>query len=303
MPVWVVTGGSGFLGSHLLARLRSRADDAEVVAVGRKAPAGWLGRFVSADFEDRDAVARVATELRPSVVFHLAGQTPPARPEEFYRGNTLATVAWLDALRGLNQPVRVILVGSASELGPVPVADLPVGESWICRPTDAYGLSKWLATAAGLAARPPLEVVVARVFNPVGPGLPESQSLGRFARALARGRGPLTLTVGDLGAARDFVDARDVAEALISLASRGDPGRVYHVGTGQSHRVGDGLDRLIALSGRPVSVEVDPTFGRPTGPGDSRADITRIGVEVGWSPRIDWEQSLLDLWASVEYGC
>ena len=302
MPVWVVTGGSGFLGSHLLARLAEAGPSPvgeEVVAVGRSVPGGWSGRFEGVDLDKPDAVARVAGELRPSVVFHLAGRTPPARPEEFYRSNTLATVALLDALRGLNQPVRVVLVGSAAELGPVPVADLPVGESWLCCPLDAYGLSKWLATAAGLAAQSPLEVVVARVFNPIGPGLPESQALGRFARALAEGQGPTRLTVGDLDARRDFVDVRDVAEALIALATRGESGRVFHVGTGRSRRVGDGLDRVIALSGRRVSVEVAPSFGRPSGPSDSRADIARITLEVGWSPRTEWERSLADLWASV----
>jgi len=297
MPVWVVTGGSGFLGSHLLARLGAEAQ-IEVVAVGRRCPAGWSGRFARADFTDGDQIARVVEELHPAVVCHLAGQTPPARPEEFYRGNTLATVAWLDALRGLNQAVRVVLVGSASELGPVTIEDLPVAESWTCRPADPYGLSKWLASAAGLAARLPLEVVVARVFNPIGPGLPASQALGRFARTLAEGMGDLILTVGDLAARRDFVDVRDVAEALVALAVGGQPGRVYHIGSGQSHRVGDGLDRLIAWSGRWVTIEVDPTLGRPSGPADSRADIRRITAEVGWSPRI----SLRDLWASVRAG-
>ena len=301
MPVWVVTGGSGFLGAHLLARLPAGAD-VEVVAVGRSHPVGWAGRFVAADFGDHDQVARVAGALRPTVVLHLAGRTPPARPEDFHRTNTLGTVAWLDALRGLGQPVRMVLVGSAAELGPVAVEHLPVGEDWPCRPADSYGLSKYLATCAGLAARPPLEVVVARVFNPIGPGLPASQALGRFARTLAEGAGELTLTVGDLDARRDFVDVRDVADALISLADRGEPGRVYHVGTGQSHRVGEGLDRLIALSGRRVTILEDLRFGRPGGPTDSRADIARITAEVGWSPRIDWEQSLVDLWASVRAG-
>ncbi len=298
MPVWAVTGGSGFLGSHLLTRLA--AAEAEVVAVGRRCPVGWSGRFVAADFADRDAVVKVVADLQPAVVCHLAGQTPPARADEFYQTNTLATVAWLDALRTLDQPVRVVLVGSAAELGPVPVEHLPVGEDWICRPADPYGLSKFLATVAALAARPPLEVVVARVFNPIGPGLPASQALGRFARALATATEPLSLTVGDLSARRDFIDARDVAEALVALAERGEPGQVYHVGTGRSHRVGAGLDHLIALSRREVTVAVDPTLSRPTGPTDSRADITRIRAEVGWSPRIEWEQSLADLWESVQ---
>ena len=303
MAVWIVTGGSGFLGGHLLGRLsREPTAGVEVVAVGRTLPAGWAGRFVPADYADRDRVAEVVRELQPAVVFHLAGRTPPARPEEFYQGNTLATVAWLDALRGLDLPVRVVLAGSAAELGPVPVEHLPVGEEWACRPSDPYGLSKYLATAAGMAARPPLEVVVARIFNPIGPGLPASQALGRFARALAGGDGPVTLTVGDLNARRDFVDARDVAAALVALAERGRSGQVYHVGTGRSHRVGDGLDRLVALSGRSVTIRVDPSLGRPAGPTDSRADILRIRAEVDWAPRVEWERSLADLWASLPPG-
>ena len=187
MPVWVVTGGSGFLGRHLLDRLAG--EPAEVVAVGRNHPAGWPGRFVRADFDDQDAVERAVAALRPDVVFHLAGQTPPAQPEDFDRGNTRATVAWLDALRGLDRPVRLVLAGSAGELGPVPVEHLPVGEGWPCHPADPYGLSKHLATCAALASPPPVEAVVARIFNPIGPGLPGSQALGRFARDARSGDG------------------------------------------------------------------------------------------------------------------
>ena len=300
MPTWIVTGGSGFLGRHLLDRLKSGT--AEVIAVGRQIPRGWSGRFVAADFEDREQIAQVVAEVRPAVVFHLAGRTPPGTADEFDRANTGATVAWLDALQIAGRAVRFVLAGSAAELGPVPVANLPVGEDWPCAPADPYGLSKLRATEAALACRPPVEVVVARIFNPIGPGLPPSQALGRFARALAGGTGDLTLTVGDLTARRDFIDVRDVAGALLALADRGSPGRVYHVGTGQSHRVGEGLDRLIALSGRAVTVHVDPAFARPAGPSDSRADITRITTGVGWSPRITWDQSLHDLWASVRAG-
>ena len=313
MPVWVVTGGSGFLGSHLLARLatgkrgltpfrvvgKRGLTPFRVVAVGRRVPACWSGAFAPADFGNAGQVARVVAELRPAVVFHLAGRTPPASPADFDRANTQATLHWLDALRSLDSPRRLVLAGSAAELGPVPVADLPVGEDWPCQPVGDYALSKWRATSAALAVGLPLEVVVARIFNPIGPGLPTSQALGRFARLLASGTGPLDLTVGDLEARRDFVDVRDVAEALLALADRGLPRRVYHVGTGQSHRVGDGLDRLIALSGRPVTQTVDPGPGHSTTPSDSRADITRIKTEVGWSPRIAWKQSLADLWASV----
>src|SRR5437763_16169870 len=103
--------------------------------------------------------------------------------------------------------------------------------------------------------------------------------------------------IGNHDARRDFIDVRDVAGALLAVSESGKPGRVYHVGSGRSQRVGDGLARLIELSGRDVSVEVDPSIARLRGPADSRADVRRIAAETGWSARIPWDQSIDDPWA------
>jgi nucleoside-diphosphate-sugar epimerase len=297
MPTWLVTGATGFLGSHVLHALGALPGPAaEVVVLGRRRPEGWpASSFVPADLDDAEGVRLAVEPLAPSVVIHTAGRTPPAPADQLYRTNALGTVHLLDALR--QTPARVVLAGSAAELGPVERADLPVGESYPCRPAGAYGLSKWLATAAGLAARPPLEVVVARIFNPIGPGLAATQAFGRFAAGLrAHDPDPLTLIAGDLDSRRDFIDVRDVARALIALATLGRPGLVYHVGTGCSHRVGDGLERLIRLSGRAVHVESRPEPVGARGPIDSRADIRRIVEHTGWRPQISWDQSLEDLW-------
>ena len=292
MAAWLVTGGSGFLGRHVLGALGDRA-----VALGRRCPPGWpLGSFVAADLERPETLARAVRETRPDFVIHAAGRTPPASPDDCYRANTLGTVRLLDALRDEARPVRVVLAGSAAELGPVPVDRLPVGEGHPCRPVEPYGLSKWLATCAGLAAAPPVEVVSGRVFNPVGPGQPANQAFGRFAAHLL-GPDPGPIDVGDLGARRDFVDVRDVARALIALAERGRAGLVYHVGTGRSRRVGDGLARLVARSGRAVDVR-ESSASR--GPGDSRADVTRIAEHTGWRPEVPFEASLDALWDEAE---
>ncbi len=291
-PTWLVTGGSGFLGRHLLHRLDR--EPVEVVALGRR-PIGGRARFVAADLFDAPRLSRTLEEAAPAVVFHLAGKTPPADPETLDRSNRVATLRLIDALAGLGRPARLVVAGSAAELGPVPVEDLPVGEAYSARPDGDYGRSKLEATGAVLGAGG----IVARVFNPIGPGTPTSQALGRFAASLALGDGPITLAVGDLSPRRDFVDARDVAEALVALAGRARSG-LYHVGTGESRSVGEGLDLLIRLSGRPVQVEVDRS--RPSGPSDSRADIGRIRAEVGWSPRLPFERSVADLWAAARAG-
>lgn len=294
MAPWLVTGANGFLGRHVLDRIGSQD---HVFVLGRRPPHGWpLARFLKVDLSDPDVVNEAILNLSPAVVLHLAGKTPPARADQLYQTNVLGTLHLLDALRALKQSVRLILAGSAAELGPVEDADLPVGESYPPQPRDAYGLSKHLAAVAALAAQSPIEVIVARVFNPIGPGLPQSQAFGRFAHELARpGPDPLILQVGDLESKRDFVDVRDVASALVRFAQDGSPG-LYHLGTGQSHSVRSGLDHLIACSGRVVKIALDPTLGASQGPRDSRADASRAAREIGWSPTYRWEQSLLDLW-------
>lgn len=293
---WLVTGGSGFLGRHVLAALADRAERGErVVALGRHHPGAWpLDDFVRADLDDRAGLSRAISQIAPDVVIHAAGKTPPAPSALLYRANTRATALLLDALRNTGKPIRVVLAGSAAELGPVPIEELPVGEGQRCRPSDAYGLSKWGATRLGLSSPAPLDVVVARLFNPIGPGLPTSQAFGRFAAILAeRSADPLVLNVGDLSARRDFLDVRDAASALVALGESG-PGRsIYHVGTGVSRSVAEGLEELIRLSGREVRIEESPSR---RGPADSRADNRRIVSQTGWSPAFAWEASLADLW-------
>ena len=307
MATWLITGGTGFLGRHVLGALEEelertgRSSDA-IIVLGRHRPPGWPEHaFVKADLDEPDRLRETIRSIEPDHVVHTAGRTPPAPDEELYRANFWATIRLLNALRTLNRRVRVTLAGSAAELGQVPPSDLPVDESYPCSPIEAYGRSKWLATIAGMAEKPPLEVVIARVFNPVGPGLPPTQAFGEFAAGLlAPSADPLPLFVGNLDARRDFVDVRDAARALIAVAKEGRAGSVYHVGSGQSRPVGEGLDRLIGLSERTVKVIIDPRRHARKGPSDSRADISRITTHTPWRPSISFDQSLADLWQEAK---
>ena len=303
MGLWLVTGGTGFLGRHVLSALAAAEPPgcSEIVALGKHCPPGWASSaFARADLEDADGLVRAMATIEPSVVIHAAGKTPPAPPDQLFQVNTRATLQLLAALRARNCPVRVVLAGSAAELGPVQHDHLPVSEEHTGLPHDAYGLSKWIASLAGLASGPPLDVSVARIFNVIGPGMPPSQAFGRFAAQLSSpGPDPIRLMVGDLDSRRDFVDVRDVARALIALALRGRRGLAYHVGSGRSHRVGGGLEHLIRLSGRAVLIESDHTLTVSSGPRDSCADTRRITAHTGWVAQVNWVQSLADLWDEV----
>ena len=298
MAVWLVTGGSGFIGRHVLDALASRTGDRpEVASIGRSEPERPTSvTHHRCDLDDPSTVRRFAATIRPDVVLHLAARTPPADPRAMFRTNTGATATLLDALEALGRPCRFVHAGSIAEHGPIPSESLPAGASTPCRPADSYALSKWCASNLTRFQRRWVEGIVARIANPIGPGMSRRQAFGRFAAALASGRGPLRLGVGDLSARRDFVDVRDVAEALIGLGERGVPASIYHVGTGRSRTVAEGLETLALLSGRELDLHVDDScLGRAL-PRDSRVDLGPILPDTGWMPRISFESSLRDLW-------
>jgi len=306
MATWLITGASGFLGGHVMDALgrererNSRAGD-RVVALGRNRPAGCPeSSFVAADLDDPESLGSAIRSVAPDFVIHTAGKTPPATDDELYRANFWTTNRLIKALRYAGRPVRIVLTGSAAEYGSVAAAELPIGEDHPCDPVTSYGRSKLMTTISALAERPPLEVVVARLFNPIGPGLPETQAFGRFAaELLSTNADPLPLTVGRLDARRDFVDARDAAGAMIAVALKGRAGAIYNIGAGCSRTVREGLDALIRLSGRDVRVEVDQTLIGRREPDDSRARIDRIEADAGWRPTITFERSIEDLWNSA----
>jgi nucleoside-diphosphate-sugar epimerase len=304
MATWLITGASGFLGRHVLEILRleldrgARSDD-RIVALGRTRPAGVdESSFASVDLGDAAGLDAAVRAIAPDFVIHTAGKTPPATDDELFQANFWSTVRLLKSVRISGKPARVVLAGSAAELGPVKTADLPVGEDYACQPMTAYGRSKWMATVSALAETGPVDVRVARVFNVIGPGTPDGQAFGRFAnQLLSPGPDPLPLVVGRLDARRDFIDVRDAARAMVALALQASGGgRVYHVGSGHSRTVQEGLDALIQLSGRKVRICVDRRLSSRKEPDDSRARIDRIVSETGWQPTIPFQQTMNDLW-------
>lgn len=283
----LLLGAGGFLGGHVHAGL-GRQEDFEIVAAP---PSGDLD-LAGAGPGDWD---RLLGEAAPDAVVNCAGRTSGS-PEELWRGNvTLVRGLILAALRQ-SAPPRLLHLGSAAEYGPQGGV---ISEATPARPDAPYGQSKLAGTQALLEVRSRLPVTVLRVCNPVGAGQGAQTLTGRaalvFRQALERGEDEVEF--GDLGAARDFIDARDVAGAVATLLRRGPGAAVLNVGRGEAVTARTLVSALARISGYPGRVRERAEGGshRSAGLRWQRADVTRLR-RCGWTPLYSLDDALKALW-------
>ena len=273
----LVTGVSGFVGGHLAEHLLDAGD----LVVGLSASGRWpeglaaVARSVRnercdlADVAEADLIELIARK-RPEVIYHLAAQANPqasvADPRGTWALNLGGTLNLLEAVKGSGQRPRVVLVGSGVSYGNPGPEHLPVSEACPLRPNNPYAASKAAADLLGIQHHLAhgTDVVMVRPFNHAGPRQSPSYVLGGLARQVAEveaGRRP-RVEVGNLDVVRDFTDVRDVVRAYRLLATRGQAGEVYNLGTGRGTRL---------------------------------ADASRLRAATGWEPRLAIAQTLADM--------
>jgi GDP-4-dehydro-6-deoxy-D-mannose reductase len=301
----LVTGAAGFAGSHLLDVLER--DSRLVVAWQRPGeplpapPTGTRCRWMEVDVLDRAAVRQAVREIRPALVYHLAGIAHTGgswnRTLKTLEVNVLGTHHLLDALAETDRPARILIPGSALVYREQPRA---VTESDPVGPGSPYGLSKLAQemTGAQAALEQGLPVLLTRSFNHIGPRQDPSFFASSVARQIARiefGLAEPVLEVGNVEGRRDLTDVRDTARAYEAIAKRGVPGRVYNVCSGQAYRIGDILDALLSRASVPIAVRPDPARFRPHDAPLVLGDRSRLTDELGWVPEIPIERTLTDL--------
>lgn len=279
----LVTGAGGFLASALVPLLRRRFSRSTLVLSARR----------RADLAEPGEARRLAARARPDLVFHLAGSRPPARLDALWRDNVTATLLLCEALKGCRP--RLVVAGSSAEYGPGPSA--PVTESFPPVPLTLYGAVKHAQTLAALSFRHEgLDVRVARIFNVLGPGTPETLAPGAFAAQIVRleRTGGGEVKVGDLRPTRDFIDVRDAAEALVALARAPGLSGCTNISSGRAVPMSMVLRQLTAAARVPLGVVRDPARLRAVEVRGIRGSHARLTRATGWRPRITLARSLED---------
>jgi len=301
----MVIGASGFLGTHV--RCRAQAAGMEVVTAGRSGPTDSpTHRLVDLAQDAPIAIASAIADVAPDAVVNCAGATTGA-PDVLVAANVTATFALTKAMltaraAGIG-PVRLIHLGSAAEYGRTEPG-VVVSERALPRPAAMYGVTKLAGTRlVELAAVAGLDAVVLRVFNPVGPGAPVTSLPGRLAAELRQALADGTeVRLGPLDTVRDFVDPRDVADAVLAAATAPAlPHAVLNIGSGRGMPVRGLVKELCAISGCAALVHEDAQdLARPVDIPWQQADITCAVADLGWTPRRDLAKSLIDLWEASQ---
>lgn len=288
----LVTGATGFVGTHLIAHLQAEGDDVVMTDYVHD----------GVNICDPLAIGALVRKVHPDVVYHLAGWADVGAswqaPAQAFRVNAEGTLNVLGAAADAGAE-RVLAVSSADVYGKVTEEDLPITEDSPLQPVSPYAASKVAADFLGLQAwlGRGLPVLRVRAFNHLGPGQTDHFVASALASRIARNEleGGDKIRIGNLSARRDFTDVRDVVRAYRLLVDKGEPGGVYNVCSGYDVAVQDLADRLLAFADRPMRFESDPDLLRPVDVPVLRGDHSRLTEVTGWEPEIPLETTLRDL--------
>lgn len=302
----LITGATGFAGSHLVEQYAARGWVVHGTYRDAIADSSWIPPGVilhRIGLADHGAVNDLVQTVPCSLVLHLAAQSSVSASWQDPMGtlteNAGAQHALLEALARYRREARVLVVGSCDEYGSVPPDRNPIREDSPLLPANPYALSKVVQDLMGYQyfERYGMPVIRVRPFLQLGPRRQSRFAAGSFARQIAEiglGRRPPVLEVGNIDLARDFTDVRDVAAAYALAAERGEPGEVYNIAAGRARTLRDLLQSMLDIAGVTAEIRTDPRREREGEAPLLVGDATRLHARTGWRPVISFEQSAAD---------
>jgi GDP-4-dehydro-6-deoxy-D-mannose reductase len=314
----LITGASGFVGSHLVDHLALDSNNLLFGTHFSKSDSKNLDenkqkiQLLEVDLRNEDEVYDLVDKVKPDIIYHLAAFTSAAdsfkSPKETVLNNIACQINIFEAMRRSNLlNSKTLVVASAEVYGSVKKEDLPIDEETSLNPTNPYAVSKLAQDFLGRQyfLSYGLKTVRVRPFNHVGPRQAPIFVVSSFAQKIVeieKGKREPVLPVGNLQAKRDFTDVRDVVRAYVSLMEKGELGEVYNIGSGTSYKIADILDKLLSFSSAKITVKVDKSLFRPIDDPELVCDATKLNRLTGWKPEIAIEKTLkdtLDYWRNI----
>jgi GDP-4-dehydro-6-deoxy-D-mannose reductase len=311
----LITGGTGFAGSHLIEHLLS-VDPSAAAGIHTTHYADipdYLARllpvenFHRADLTDVTTCDQLFTTLQPQKLYHLAAFASVGNSFEKSRAAVLNNMGLqlnvLESIQKHSPKTRMLLIGSADGYGiSENETELPISEDHPFRPVNPYGVSKVAQELLGYAYAKSwqLDIVRVRPFNHIGERQTEDFAVASFAKqivAIERGEQSV-LKVGNLDAVRDFTDVKDMVKAYHLLMEQGQSGEVYNAGSGVGTTMSEVVHVLSSQATTHIELQKDETRIRALDIPVIIANNEKL-QQLGWQPHIPLDQSLqrvLEYW-------
>lgn len=289
----LVLGSEGFIGKNVAEAFSQN----HKVFRGSRNKENTGKNHLYIDLEKPEFIAEALSKVQPDVVVNCAGvveNSEKAKLNEIFTANLLQEIVDSKQMIG-----RIIILGSAAEYGIVRPEDMPVDEDTPLNPASDYGEAKIRETTTALEYRRNhnLPIIIARIFNPIGFGMNQRQlipSLVRQIREIRSGKKD-TVEVSRLDAKRDYIDIRDVANAIVAIAEGNPKEQVYNIGSGKSTANSELIDMVLAE----VKLEDRPKFTETNDQSEPlyavQADVSRIKVEFGWDVKYSLQETIANI--------
>ena len=300
----LVTGGTGFVGSHMIDYILKYAIRPEQKIYCTKR---WLEdtknvdhiddkrfEFIDCDFNDAPSVYRAIEISKPEKVFHFAAQSFPEvsfhTPSVTLSTNTLGTTYLLEAIRNSDCDPVIVSVSTSEVYGMPEEDEIPIKETNPIRAANPYSISKvghdlmsqYYHKAYGM------KIIITRMFSHEGARRGKEFALSSFARQIAKAeklKGEQFIYHGNLDSTRTYAHIDDAISAYWVCSNSEKFGEVYNIGGDQTCTVGEALDKLISMSTKKdMTKKLDKDRLRPTDITLQIPDTTKFRHEFAWTP-------------------
>jgi len=299
-PTILITGGTGFVGSHLVEVLiQSGQKNIHVTNYSDKP--GFVHQLLpdrqihQLDLTSQEKTFSLIKKIQPDQIYHLASLAAVGKSfdntKKVLDNNTQLQLNILEAVKQFTPRSRLLVIGSAMSYDlthqyPDHSAQ-SITETYPLGPASPYAVSKTMQDLLAYSYQQSfdLDIVRARPFNHIGERQTVDFAIPAFAQQIAaiEKNQQKNLQVGNLTAIRDFTDVKDMVKAYLLLMEKGESGQVYNVGTGQGCSMQEILDTLIGLAKVKIEVEIDPERMRPSDVSIAVANAQKIN-NLGWKP-------------------
>lgn len=283
----LIFGATGFIGSHVVHEAKQSGNF--VIPIPSKE------NNIPINLLSQTDTRNIIEKTNPDVIINCAGVV---RLDDDIDVNAKIASSIINSVSEIDKQTRVVLIGSAASYGVVNGPIKPISEDCPLRADKGYGLSKRQEeeTAIKLGDELGVSVVVARLFNCIGPGMKDGFLIPSLIKQLKDKKNKNTIKVSRVDSKRDYIDVRDVSRALCSIAfSNKVRGNVYNIGSGSELSTKALYGLVVSIMRIENAPELISTAKEPEPRVASWADIKKIKSDLNWSPKITLNESIRDI--------